>query len=291
MIEKTVNLSDESVLEALCSDEAMRVWYQLRVAGAPASAAELAATLRADVKAVHAALDLLEAAALVRKLRARAGKRAITYVVALDELVVMIPDDPEGVRRCERLVEVSQRRQAELIKRTRRFRQSGVGEWFFDQVTDFVATQQEVKELQRRVYEVSRYAAALASRVRPPDGGSLVAPRHVLQLRVAALVGEFSPIPEIHVLAGRAVRQQQGARLPSPETLGRREREIAKLLQGGLSRPEVATRLAISPQTVGSYCKRIYGKLGIRRATELGRYSFEGFPADPARGRRGPARG
>lgn len=289
MHEETINISDKNVFEALCSDDAMYVWYQLRAACEPVSAAAVAGTLRMRIEAAHAALDLLEAAALVRKLRARARRQTITYEVALEELVVLIPDDPEGARRCRELVDVFDRRQSALLDRTRRFGQSGNGEWFFDQVTDFVATPEEIKDLQRRVYELSRHVIELAGRVQPP-GAAASSPRHVLQLRVAAVDGEISPMPQIRMLTGRAVRQQQGTRVRSPVPLGPREREIAKLLQGGLSRPEVAKRLGLSPQTVSSYCKRIYEKLGIGRATELGRFSFDGVVAGSARRPRRSAR-
>jgi DNA-binding CsgD family transcriptional regulator len=48
---------------------------------------------------------------------------------------------------------------------------------------------------------------------------------------------------------------------------------VARALRDGQSRAEVARRLAISPLTVGSLCKRIFRKLGIRRAAQL--HSFE----------------
>lgn len=45
--------------------------------------------------------------------------------------------------------------------------------------------------------------------------------------------------------------------------LTRREREIARLIAGGLSNREVAKRLVISQRTVDSHVEHIYGKLGI----------------------------
>jgi DNA-binding NarL/FixJ family response regulator len=45
----------------------------------------------------------------------------------------------------------------------------------------------------------------------------------------------------------------------------------------------VATRLGISPPTVGTYCKRLFEKLQIRRAIELGKFSLDGAGVKPSR--------
>lgn len=41
------------------------------------------------------------------------------------------------------------------------------------------------------------------------------------------------------------------------------------MLSSGLSRPEIARKLGISLNTVGTLSKRIYAKLGVRRRAEL----------------------
>ncbi|MFO0002338.1 MAG: LuxR C-terminal-related transcriptional regulator, partial [bacterium] len=76
--------------------------------------------------------------------------------------------------------------------------------------------------------------------------------RHVVQLRIAPLEGEMPPIAEIRVGTRRSFEIAQGDRTATPSTLGAREVEIARLLQSGLSRPEVAARLGISAQTVST---------------------------------------
>jgi DNA-binding CsgD family transcriptional regulator len=55
---------------------------------------------------------------------------------------------------------------------------------------------------------------------------------------------------------------------PSPEDaatslLSAREAEILKLVAGGLTNPQVASRLYLSPRTVGQHLRSVYRKLGV----------------------------
>ncbi|HET7034500.1 MAG TPA: LuxR C-terminal-related transcriptional regulator [Thermomicrobiaceae bacterium] len=58
-------------------------------------------------------------------------------------------------------------------------------------------------------------------------------------------------------------------RAPAPaEALTEREHEILRLLAAGLTNPEIAAQLFISPETVKKHAANIYGKLGVRRRAE-----------------------
>ena len=50
--------------------------------------------------------------------------------------------------------------------------------------------------------------------------------------------------------------------------LGKREQEILSLITGGLSNPEIATRLVISLATVKTHINNLYGKLGAHSRTD-----------------------
>ena len=50
--------------------------------------------------------------------------------------------------------------------------------------------------------------------------------------------------------------------------LSPREHEILALLASGLSQPDIAQRLVISPKTVGTHIQRILSKLGVRSRTQ-----------------------
>ena len=48
-----------------------------------------------------------------------------------------------------------------------------------------------------------------------------------------------------------------------------REREIATLLAHGLTNPEIATRLVLSPYTVQDHIKNLFEKTGVSSRQEL----------------------
>ena len=51
--------------------------------------------------------------------------------------------------------------------------------------------------------------------------------------------------------------------------LSRREREVMALMAGGLSNPEIAARLFLSPKTVEHHVTAVLGKLGLRKRAEV----------------------
>jgi LuxR family maltose regulon positive regulatory protein len=54
------------------------------------------------------------------------------------------------------------------------------------------------------------------------------------------------------------------------EPLSERELEVLQLIAQGLTNPEIATRLYLSPNTVKVHTRNIYGKLGVRNRTQAG---------------------
>jgi LuxR family maltose regulon positive regulatory protein len=54
------------------------------------------------------------------------------------------------------------------------------------------------------------------------------------------------------------------------EPLSERELEVLQLIAEGLTNPEIAARLYLSPNTVKVHAHNIYGKLGVNNRTQAG---------------------
>jgi DNA-binding NarL/FixJ family response regulator len=82
------------------------------------------------------------------------------------------------------------------------------------------------------------------------------------------LASEPLPQPNIKFIRG-------GTHQPSTGTVGARnglaprERQVAEAMAAGLSRPEIAKQLGLSPNTVVTVSGRVYRKLGVRNRAEL----------------------
>jgi LuxR family maltose regulon positive regulatory protein len=64
------------------------------------------------------------------------------------------------------------------------------------------------------------------------------------------------------------VRQDQAPQAELIEPLSDREIEILGLIAEGLTNPEIASRLFLSPNTVKAHTRNIYGKLGVHNRTQ-----------------------
>ena len=71
------------------------------------------------------------------------------------------------------------------------------------------------------------------------------------------------------------VETSEKANTQAMEGLSRREREIARLLVAGYSGVNVAAIAGLSENTVRTYVRRLYTKLGVSNRTEATRYAYE----------------
>ncbi len=73
----------------------------------------------------------------------------------------------------------------------------------------------------------------------------------------------------------RAPRTRQADKLSDPHALTGRQRQVFDLLAAGLSNPEIAAELHISPKTVGHHVEAILAKLGVQNRTHAVAYALQ----------------
>ncbi|WP_242660622.1 helix-turn-helix domain-containing protein [Mycobacterium kubicae] len=81
-------------------------------------------------------------------------------------------------------------------------------------------------------------------------------------------------------LRGPIRRSRRADTLADPDGLTRREREVLTLLAAGHSDAEIATRLTLSPKTVGHHVAAILAKLGVGNRTQAAAHLRRSEPAD-----------
>ncbi|MFF8588347.1 ATP-binding protein [Streptomyces althioticus] len=79
----------------------------------------------------------------------------------------------------------------------------------------------------------------------------------------------------------RATGMTRTGRGKAGEALTPQELEVARLAATGLSNPQIASRLFLSPRTVSSHLYRVFPKLGITSRAEL-RDALEALPPEPS---------
>jgi DNA-binding CsgD family transcriptional regulator len=77
------------------------------------------------------------------------------------------------------------------------------------------------------------------------------------------------------VLRERAPRTRQADKDLDPHALTGRQRQVFDLLAAGLSNPEIAAELHISPKTVGHHVEAILSKLGVQNRTHAVAYALQ----------------
>lgn len=80
--------------------------------------------------------------------------------------------------------------------------------------------------------------------------------------------------PEVSAVVINTMRGRKASDKPQGEQLGRREREVLKLLAEGQTSPEIAGALHIATSTVEVHRRNIMGKLDLHSVAELTKYAI-----------------
>jgi DNA-binding CsgD family transcriptional regulator len=108
-------------------------------------------------------------------------------------------------------------------------------------------------------------------------GGDVAAVKSALDTfrRLGAKAAARRAQQRLAVLRERAPRTRQADKASDPHALTGRQRQVFDLLAAGLSNPEIAAELHISPKTVGHHVEAILAKLGVQNRTHAVAYALQ----------------
>jgi DNA-binding CsgD family transcriptional regulator/tetratricopeptide (TPR) repeat protein len=108
-------------------------------------------------------------------------------------------------------------------------------------------------------------------------GGDVYAVKSALEAfrRLGAKAAARRAQQRLGALRERAPRTRQADKASDPHALTGRQRQVFDLLAAGLSNPEIATELHISPKTVGHHVEAILAKLGVQNRTQAVAYALQ----------------
>jgi DNA-binding CsgD family transcriptional regulator len=280
MVEGLLHASTPGLFDALCDVQAMGIWETLRGAASGLSAPEVAAELHLPLAHVQTTLDRLITLQLVRQRPAGRGRRSTTFCVTVPELRVSFADlDPATFAELFARWHESRTNHFELMLKhhaqregvkPRGFCASGWANMTMEERAKLSMLLDQIGSLMRntarRKSPVRVATNGAASRAQAADMADVR--MYGLLVRVVDLASEPLPQPNIKFTRGGAV-QASMANGKARTGLAPRERQVAEAMAAGLSRPEIAKQLGLSPNTVVTMSGRVYRKLGVRNRAQL----------------------
>lgn len=271
-----LDIRNPALVDAIIDREAMAIWECMRRLDRASSAKEIADATARPIAEIDRALEMLLAARLVRMLRVRGRRTSVGYRVCGSAIVVEFDRrDPEQRAAVERITaHIDGTLESDLFRDALALDRLTAADWHFRLCHPVALTAEDLRELQRRIARVEEFMNALRDR-RGSDGAlELARCNHAVSIRIAPLGGHVLPQPAIEITTRTPHDVRRHAERARRAPLSARERSVAIELRSGASRAEAAKRLGLSVYTVGTLCKRIFRKLGIRRATELNHASL-----------------
>jgi len=149
------------------------------------------------------------------------------------------------------------------------------GEAFGNSVALLSLEREEVTELCRRVAHLAEFIELHNQRPQRVAEGTIERCNYACTFRFAplreAMLPRSTPSIQVVYVDTQTEHSFQGVK----RILSERELLVARFLQDGCTRTEIASKLRIGSATVHTYCKRIFKKLNIKRAAELQRVSLD----------------
>lgn len=270
-----IELMRPGLVDAIKDLDAMAIWECLRRRKSPCDLAGLAKSTGRSHEWIRPRLARLERAGLVTVRRAGRRRATIAYQAAVRRISLVVdPGDPRQLAIVDAIVGYLQRDLAgQLFRHPARLAPAGPDRWNYHHCSPIALDADELDELKRRIARVEEYLKVLNDK--RADEAKIQFCNHAIAIRIQPLDEPVLPQPHVEFLSRRSAEERRTSRGLLPRPLTPRELEIARGLRDGASRAEVARRLGISILTVGTLCKRIYKKLGIRRSADLHHFSLD----------------
>jgi DNA-binding CsgD family transcriptional regulator len=252
------SIRDDAVLALVRDGSLGGVWEQLRRNGRPTAAADIAASLGLQEGPAIAQLDRLVALGLAKRLPMSARRRQLRFEAISGQVIVRyrLPEDEELLQE---LVTSRVAHTLQAMPRTNGH----------DRTFGFVTrlTESEAQEVRRLLGSIADLLNGAASR-KPSWRDGLGPPNHAVHLRLEPINEPALPTP--HLLLAPVGQEVTGPSRPAAGSNGRdilspRERQIGAAYLRGLTRREIAAELGLSENSVATFTKRLYTKLGIKR--------------------------
>lgn len=267
----SLQLKDPRVLRALQSIPAMQRWEILRRAARPMAVSDLARMAKATIEDVRASLALLVDAGLVEAVRGPNHGREPAYRTAMDRLFVLWDrNDPESAAAWRSIGKLMRDHSRQVVDRAidRPGAEHAMHRSFVS-ATSVMLTDADALRLREAMISTYSMLSEADARARAGQAGGDARPYHVgIQLQHIAEMP--LPMAEFFVMEATVMaRDRASLGTAAHVVLSPRELEVARLLEGGLSRPDIARQLGLSAHTVASISKSIYRKLGVRNRAQL----------------------
>lgn len=267
-----VHMESPQVFDTLAEPFNCSVWEIVRRFGRPVILAEVTLVLHSQPAVVQRALERLEKLGLITRMPARGDRRAPTYETTSDGLVVGF--NPDQSSECQAASDLK----ARLVAYGRRILEEDyaknsngdVEQWSSMDCVPVRLTPTDIAEVSRNIHVLNECIDRIRGRATKIDSSQSQDCNYLIRIEAQPTRSPVLPLPSIHVVPYHRIRETIAkVESASMNALSAREREVAIELARGLSRPEIATQLGVSVNTIATIGKRIYAKLGIHRRAEL----------------------
>lgn len=271
MKSQSLSISAPGLVHVLRDIRTMQRWEILRRSQRGHTVAQLAFESRSSLAETQEALDRLEAVGSVAKQRMNARKKQIRYRAAMERLVISFDKSVELDRDLMREVEHGMREYSRGVidgcDSIRRLNEKG--RVSVHGVTSVVLTVEDACAV-RDAFR-GAYALLVEAERRARQSADSVEKRgYHLGFEMRELNQPELPMAEVFMVE-QTVFDEHRELLCNAATmvLSPRELEVARALEAGKSRPQIARELGLSEHTVVTLSKRIYKKLGVHSRAEL----------------------